>query len=244
MGGPGRRPSASAIVRTAASSIDASRRIARRTDDDHARLRSDRGEDRLRVEREPVGGLEDDAPHRDPVHLRDLRVDGKGGLDDQQFVVFGIQHGRDRDVDGLLRAGRDADVRRLVETGIRVVGRDRGAQLVVARVARVAAAVARDPPGRALEVRDVRQQRRLAQAEIDRRRPLLGVQRADRGRCERGDARVHTATACSRNVCSSDVLRSVDAVRSPMTSAHGVPNTPAANVFGSEPGMTTLRGAT
>src|SRR5271168_4089378 len=52
-----------------------------------------------------------------------------------------------------------------------------------------------------------------------------------------------TAISCSRKTLSSDVLRSVEALRSPMTSAQGTPNVPAGNTLGSVPGMTTERGS-
>jgi hypothetical protein len=54
----------------------------------------------------------------------------------------------------------------------------------------------------------------------------------------------HVAISNSRRTSFSDVLRSVDGLRSPTMSAHGTSNVPAGYSFGREPGSTTERGGT
>ena len=199
---------------------DASRRIVRRTDHDQARRGRYRCQDCIRIKRIRALRVDAHALQRNTLDLRDLHVHRKARVDHEHGVLRRIDQRAHRDVDRLLRARRDAHVVGGV-TRIRIARRDRLAQVGVADVRGIGAAVLRDPRRRRLEVRDVREQRGLPDAEVDRRGRTQRVQRPDR-RSRRGfDRWVHTATPKSRIALSSDVLRSVEAPRSPMTSAHG-----------------------
>ena len=73
----------------------------------------------------------------------------------------------------------------------------------------------------------------------------LGVVGARAGRVmETCRPRGQTGTPKSRSAALRLTLRSVDALRWPMMSAHGMWYSPAGNVFARMPGMTTLRGGT
>ena len=58
------------------------------------------------------------------------------------------------------------------------------------------------------------------------------------------DDGLHVAISNSRRTSFNEVLRSVDALRSPTISAHGRSYRPAGNSFGRVPGSTTERGGT
>jgi hypothetical protein len=128
------------------------------------------------------------------LDLRDLRVHRKGGLDEQDLVVRRIEQRFEREVDGLLRAGRDAHVARVRETGIRVARRNQFAQVFETDVRRIFAAVFARPFGGAFEVGHLRRQGRLTETEIDRGRFAARVQGADGRAADRTDRRIHTAT--------------------------------------------------
>ena len=65
-----------------------------------------------------------------------------------------------------------------------------------------------------------------------------------RGACGRWRRALTTGTPKSRSAALSETLRSVLALRLPMISAHGTPNSPAGNFFARMPGITTLRAGT
>jgi len=197
------------------------RRIARRTDDDEPRPRRYRREDGIRIEGITALRIEREARASDAVDLRDLCVDRKRRLDHEHFVARRIEQRTHRNVHGFLRTRRDADVVGVPEPRVGILRGNGLAQFQIADVRRIATAVRCDPARRGFEVGDVRCEGRLSDPEIDRCRTPFGMQRADRRSVDGCDRRIHTATPKSRIALSRDVLRSVEAVRSPITSAHG-----------------------